>query len=399
MSAPGRLTKLTTAVTRTRRRRILLGIGLVVVIAAVLLWVVRGAGAEPAPRLATASVGTVREEISAVGTIAPGQRADLSFGVSGRVTAVNAAVGQQVPAGTVLATVDAASLPSQVAQAEASVASARARLSADQSAGASSAQLNADRAALDAALAQQAVAERSLSQASLTAPFPGTVAAVNITVGEQVSAGSGASPAASPSDPSGGGAGSAQAGSAAAAGAAHIVVISTDGYVVNTSADDTQVGSVKVGDAVQIVPNGTTAPIPGTVSSVALVATQSEGVASYPVTITVTGAPDGLHVGASAQVSIIVRQLDNVLLVPSGAVRYQGGSASVVVLEGGQQVTKQVTVGVSSGGQTQIVSGLDAGAQVVLPAAPTTTPSRGGFGPPGGGPPPSAPQPSVTGGR
>ena len=68
-------------------------------------------------------------------------------------------------------------------------------------AGASAAQVNADNAALASANAELAEAQQNLSKATLTAPFAGTVAAVTLTVGQQISgassAGSGASSAGS----------------------------------------------------------------------------------------------------------------------------------------------------------------------------------------------------------
>ncbi len=157
----------------------------VVVVGVVLAVTLPGSSAGPAPTLVRAQVGTLRTTVGATGTIAPAQRADLDFGVSGQVTSVSVTVGQQVAAGATLATVDSAGLPGQVAQANASVASAQAKVDADS--GASAAQRNADAAALSAAQAQLAVARRNLSQATLTAPFAGTVAAVNVTAGQQVS--------------------------------------------------------------------------------------------------------------------------------------------------------------------------------------------------------------------
>ena len=56
--------------------------------------------------LATAASGTMRQTVSATGTIAPKQEADLNFAVDGEVTAVAATVGAKVTKGDVLARVD-----------------------------------------------------------------------------------------------------------------------------------------------------------------------------------------------------------------------------------------------------------------------------------------------------
>jgi multidrug efflux pump subunit AcrA (membrane-fusion protein) len=111
------------------------------------------------------------------------------------------------------------------------------------------------------------------------------------------------------------------------------------------------------------------------------------------VTIGVTGSPAGLYPGASATVSIIVKQLSNVLAVPSAAVHYANGKPAVSELSNGKSVDHPVSVGMTSSGETQITSGLNQGDQVVVPglggsggAARTGgTGGRGGLGGFGGG--------------
>ncbi|MGH3805687.1 MAG: biotin/lipoyl-binding protein [Pseudonocardiaceae bacterium] len=363
-------------------------VGAVAVIGGAALggWVWTGSQSETAPRLGTASLGTIRQTVSATGTIAPAQQANLSFGVSGQVTAVPATVGQQVQAGQALASVDSASLPNQLAQARAVVASNAAKVAADQAAGASAAQVNADNAALTSANAQLTVAQQNLSKATLTSPFAGTVAAVNLTVGQQVSGTSSSGSAGT------GGSGTSSVASALTTSAsnAQVVVISTGSYVVDASVDDTEVSQVKPDEQAVIMPNGAISQIFGTVASVGMVGSQSSGVATYPVVINVTGSPAGLPIGASAQVSIIVKQLTDVVVVPRGAVHQDNGKSVVYEMNGDQQVAHPVTVGLSAGGQTQITDGLAAGTRIVLPAAPTQTGSGGtgrggGFGGGGGG--------------
>jgi membrane fusion protein, macrolide-specific efflux system len=335
--------------------------------------------------------------VTASGTIAAAQQASLNFEVSGQVTSIPATVGQQVHAGQTLATVDAASLPSQVAQARAAVAASQARVASDQASGASAAQINADNAVLASSNAQLAVAQQNLSRATLSAPFDGTIAAVTLTVGQQVSgtsaAGSGGtSNGSGPTGTSGSGAAAASSIASAtttSASNAQIVVISTGTYVVNADVDDTQVSQLRTGDQAVIVPNGSTSQIFGTVASVGMVGSQSSGIATYPVVINVTGDPDNLPVGATAQISIIVKQLTDVVVVPRAAVHSDGGRSVVYEMSGAQQVPHPVTVGLSSGGQDQITEGLAAGTRIVLPAAPAGTgaggPGRGGGGFGGGG--------------
>src|SRR5207302_3808317 len=140
-----------------------------------------------------------------------------------------------------------------------------------------------------------------------------------------------------------------------------------------------------------ITPNGSTTPVYGTVSQITPLATTSSGVASFPVTIAVTGTPPGLFAGASAQVSIVVQQTSNVLTVPTSAVHTVGSRSIVNVLQGGKEVARTVTTGATDPARTQITAGLSSGDQVVLanlnaslPSSNSTRPGgAGGFG--GGG--------------
>ncbi|WP_285485452.1 efflux RND transporter periplasmic adaptor subunit [Amycolatopsis taiwanensis] len=361
-----------------KRRSVVVSVVVVVIAAGgVATWLAtRPASAQPSFRLVPASVTTLRQTVSSSGTIEPAQRSDLNFGVSGQVTAVNVTVGQQVAAGQALATVQSASLQATVAQADSSLASARSKLSADQSTAASAAQIDADQAAITAAQNQLTNAQNALGEATITSPIAGTVAAVNLTVGQQVSAGGSSSSASSSS--SGNGSNSQNPGgnpgtgnnnsssSQSSSSTAEIVVISTDSYLVDASVDDTEISQIKNGEQAVITPNGSTTPVYGTVASVAVMASGSSSVPSYPISIDVTGNPPGLIAGAGATVSIIVKQLTDVLTVPTAAVHFTGGQPSVDVMNGNQRVSRPITTGMTSGGLTEVLNGLSEGDQVVI---------------------------------
>jgi multidrug efflux pump subunit AcrA (membrane-fusion protein) len=171
------------------------------------------------------------------------------------------------------------------------------------------------------------------------------------------------------------------------------VLISQGTFNVQASVTDAQIGKVKVGDQAVITPNGATQPVFGTVSQITPLATTSSGVASFPVTIAVTGTPPGLFAGASAQVSIVVLQRSDVLTVPSSAVHNLGSRSVVDVLQGGKSVAHPVSTGATDAARTEITSGLNPGDQVILanlnasvPSGNTTRPGGGGgFGGLGGG--------------
>ncbi len=89
--------------------------------------------------------------------------------------------------------------------------------------------------------------------------------------------------------------------------------------------------------------------------------------------------------GMSASVEIVVEMRQNVLLVPSQAVRSAQGSQVVSLVTGEAMEERPVEVGLSDGRDTEIISGLQEGDKVVLPESAVITPRSGGPGGFGGG--------------
>jgi macrolide-specific efflux system membrane fusion protein len=315
------------------------------------------------------TTGTIQSTVASSGTIEPASQANLNFAVSGTVTAVNVKAGQTVTAGQALATVDTTALSEEVSAAQAQVAAAEDRLASDEASGATASSLDTDEASVTSAESSLSTAQTNLSDASLTSTLAGTVASVSLSVGQQVTgtgtgSGSGSSGA-------GGTASAASATDSAASSAAsstgQIVVIGTDSYIVNTTVDDTEIGQISTGDQVDITPTGSTTPVYGTVGSISLIGSESSDVTTFPVVINVTGNPTGLYAGASADVSIIVKQLNDVTEVPTGALSYgTNGQATVTqVMSGGAHVVKDVTVGAAENGETQVTGGVVSGDKVL----------------------------------
>jgi len=355
-----------------------------------------------APTLVSASSSTIRDSVSASGTIAPALRADLSFDVSGTVISLPVAAGDQVNAGAILATVSSTSLQSAVTSALANVNATQDQLTAQQGAGSSAVQIASTQAQLADAQGKLTDAQTALTAASLTSPITGTVAQVNIAIGDKLgNASSGASS-------SGAGGSSSAASGASASSTAQIVVISTTSWVVQASVSSEDLPRLKKGLQAEITPTGSATKIFGTVKSIGIVASSSSsGSATFPVTIIVTGSPKGLYAGGAADVAIIVKQLDNVLTVPTNALHTESGQTVVHQISNGAQVSTPVKVGTTYGALTQILSGIKAGDKVVgtafrLGGGSGGTRSRqgggtgggatggGGFGGGFGGPPPGA---------
>jgi multidrug efflux pump subunit AcrA (membrane-fusion protein) len=366
-------------------------------------WAATRSSSSPAaaPTLVSATSSTIRDSVSAAGTLAPAHRADLSFAVSGTVISLPVAAGDQVKAGAILATVSSTSLASAVTSALANMNATQDQLTAQQGAGSSAVQIASTQAQLADAQGKLTDARTALTAASMVSPIAGTVAQVNIAIGDKVGNASSAGASSSAAGTS-----SSASSAASSSSTAQIVVISTTSWVVQASVGSTDLPKLKKGLQAEITPTGSATKIFGTVKSIGIVASSSSsGSATFPVTIIVTGSPKGLYAGGAADVVIIVKQLDNLLTVPTNALHTESGKTVVHQMSNGAQVSTPVKVGTTYGAVTQILSGLKAGDKVVGTAfrfggstggtrtRPASGPGGGGaggggFGGGGFGPPP-----------
>jgi multidrug efflux pump subunit AcrA (membrane-fusion protein) len=366
--------------------------------------------------LQTVSTGTITKSVSATGTVTPAVQDDVSFQASGKVTGVAVAQGDTVKKGQTLGTIDTVDLKASVASAQATLASANAKVANDETSvtdaqtavtdaadtdsttddttaaaqlATAKAQLTADQAAVATAQQQVTAAQTSLSAATLTSPIDGIVAEVNVSVGDQVSGGSSSS--SSSGSGSGSGAGGSGSGSGSGGGSgsssssssssAQFLVVGTSKWEASLTVDDSEINLIKKGIQAQLTVSGQTSNLFGTVSSVGVISTSTSDTASYPVTVSITGTPTGLHDGSSATVVLIYQQLTDVLVVPTTAIHVSNGQKVVYQMQDGKQVDTVVQTGETSGTDTQITSGLAEGDQIVV----TTVTRAGGTGETGTG--------------
>jgi HlyD family secretion protein len=231
-------------------------------------------------------------------------------------------------------------------------------------------QTDVDSAKAQLANAQAAVdaAQANLDSAVLTAPFDGTIAAVNGSVGQWMSGGSVA----------------ATNGSTASATAIFTLMDLTNLQVIS-QVNEADISKVKLGDTVTFdvaaFPNKT---FTGKVIAIQPVGTTSSNVVNYNVTSTIqsTDKSSQLYPGMTATVSIVAAEHDNALTVPNGALSFAqksgsnktaGSTSAVVTLVNGQTKVVPVTIGLSDGTNTEIVSGLKAGDVVVTGASTSTS--------------------------
>lgn len=344
----------------------------VLVVGGVGTWLLaRDDGSAAAQSLtAQATSGTVKQTVSASGTIEPAKTASLDFGVAGTVTKVYVAAGDKVTKGQAIAAVDSTALAAARTAAQASYDAAVSQHATDVDADASDVQLAADQTAVLAAKSDLDSAVQDVKDAVLRSTIKGTIASIDLAVGDVVSGSGGAGSS------GGGGSGLSTAASTSSSSTSAVTVTSSNKFVVDTTVSAAEASRVKKGMQAQVTATGNSATIYGTVASVGLVAqTSSSGAAVFPVEIAITGAQKGLYAGTSATASIIVKQVSDVLTVSSRAIRSSGSSTYVMKLVNGKAVRTPVTIGTVYGASTQILSGLSSGDTVQLPGI--TLPSGG----------------------
>ena len=353
-----------------RYRWPIVGVVVIVIAAAVglTLWLTSSSSTPVGLSVTTVTVpvttGTIQQTVASSGTLEPASQASLNFAVSGTVDAVWVKAGQTVTAGQILASVGTTALSEDVSAAQAQLTAAEDRLSSDEAANAAVSQIDTDEASVTSAESSLSTAQTNLNDASLTSTIAGTVASVNLTNGQQVTGsgtgGGGGNTGTAAADASG------DTGTGSTGTTGQIVVIGTDSYIVNTTVDDTEIGEIADGDQVDLTDTGSASPVYGTVGSISLIGSQSSDITTFPVVINVTGNPAGLYAGSTVDAAIIVKQLNNVTEVPTEAISYgTNGQATVTEVVNGAHVVKDVTVGAAEAGETQITSGISAGAKIL----------------------------------
>ncbi|MDA8330789.1 MAG: efflux RND transporter periplasmic adaptor subunit [Candidatus Dormibacteraeota bacterium] len=329
------------------RKRALALLGLVAALAAGGVVYARTRPVQSPFVTATARYGTVTDTVVVAGTLQPVNSWSLSFPAPGVVATVDVTPGQMVTAGELLATLDSATLQAQLTQAEANLTIAEAKLSLAEAASSVSApaQIAIDQAEVTIAQTAVTAAQAAVSSTHLTAPAAGVVAQINITAGQPDGASS----------------------VRTAANTTDIVVDGLGAFEVAANVSDAQVGQVHVGQAALVTPAGQTRPLPGKVSAITPLATIVQGVAAFPIVITVTGSPPGLFAGAAAEAAIIVQRVAHVLTIPASSVHGSGSRGTyVLIVKTGRAVKHPVKIGAADAIVAQVTSGLALGDQVVL---------------------------------
>lgn len=310
--------------------------------------------------------GDVLKELIVSGQVTGEQSVVVAPKISGKVAVVSVDLGSEVGAGDVLFTLDDSDIRAQVAQAEAAVVMAGARLkTAEQNRENSLKQYErykelyehgvvsadtldayafkleqANSEEPEAALAQSRAAlsfqQNQLANTVIASPIGGTVALRGVDAGSIVSPATQA-----------------------------VTVVDLARVKVQVSIGEQQIGKIKPGQEVKVVvPAAQTGPFTGVVSNISPAADPKTK--SFLVEIKMDNPNRVLKQGMFAQVHIVTDRREGVLLAPVDALVAKSGTDVVFTVEGGLAKENKVKTGISDGKVFEILSGLQEGAQVVV---------------------------------
>lgn len=186
-------------------------------------------------------------------------------------------------------------------------------------------------------------AQQRLKNAVLTSPISGTVAELNVKVGEQVGAGS-LNPAA--------------------------VVSDLSSFHIDVGIDENNIGALQEQQPVVItvdaLPDQT---LTGRVDYIAPTATDSSGVVTYKVIVSLDKTDLPVRGGMSANTDIITQVRDNVLIIPNWTIRIdrQTGKSYVDVKRGDKTEEIEIVTGLRNANESEVKSGLNEGDVLVVP--------------------------------
>jgi macrolide-specific efflux system membrane fusion protein len=169
------------------------------------------------------------------------------------------------------------------------------------------------------------------------------------------------------------------------------ILTMSDRLIVKAQVDETDLAEVKLGQPVDIALDAYPKDaLKGKVLRIAFDSKTVNNVTTYEVHILPESVPAFMKSGMTTNVSFLISEKSNVLVVPAAAVRRDGGRSKVLVPGEGKEGSRpvEVKVGITDGKRVEIVEGLKEGDKVMVPKVSGLSKREGGnnpFSPLGGG--------------
>lgn len=308
------------------------------------------------------TTGDVADDVAATGTVAVTASYGVAFGApthlagatttaggstTWTVTDLKVKVGDTVKKGDLLAKASTTDLERQLADATASLGSAKIQLTiATEGRAAATTTATKRQAQMTLYNAQTQVSNarktrldllHQIQLATLTSPVDGLVTTVSIVQGLEAPSGD-------------------------------AIVIDATSFQVTADVVESDLAAMAVGQAASVSIGAIDAVVPGKVVAIAPTTTGNTtgGVVSYAVTVSLQSPPATVRVGMTADVTITIDSVTNVLTVPAASLRGTAGAYTVLILGAdGTPTAQPVQVGLVTNTTAEIKSGLTAGQLVV----------------------------------
>lgn len=368
--------------TFTKKR--ILGIAVVLIILAAIYYFNLQSQPKTTYLTETAKYSDIQQTVVATGTVRSSNRVEVGARVSGKVEKILVKLGQKVKKGELIAELDSITQENTLNSAQAQLAAYKAQLVAAQTAyrvansnfqriaklykrKASSlddyenAQNNLDSAKanveqIQAQIKQSEIevntAATNLNYTKITSPIDGTVISIPVSVGQTVNA--------NQTTPT------------------IIQVADLDTMLIKPEISEGDITKIKPGMKVQF----TTLAEPDEIYQAEIASVDpalttltdneySESVSDtnaiyYYANMLVPNPEHKLQIGMTTQNTIITAQKQHVLVVPTLAIQKRNGQNSVQILDGDKVVEKVVQIGLHDDINTEILSGLNEGDNVIL---------------------------------
>ncbi|KGQ47810.1 ABC transporter substrate-binding protein [Gallibacterium anatis 10672-6] len=368
--------------TFTKKR--ILGIAVVLIILAAIYYFNLQSQPKTTYLTETAKYSDIQQTVVATGTVRSSNRVEVGARVSGKVEKILVKLGQKVKKGELIAELDSITQENTLNSAQAQLAAYKAQLVAAQTAyrvansnfqriaklykrKASSlddyenAQNNLDSAKanveqIQAQIKQSEIevntAATNLNYTKITSPIDGTVISIPVSVGQTVNA--------NQTTPT------------------IIQVADLDTMLIKPEISEGDITKIKPGMKVQF----TTLAEPDEIYQAKIASVDpalttltdneySESVSDtnaiyYYANVLVPNPEHKLQIGMTTQNTIITAQKQHVLVVPTLAIQKRNGQNSVQILDGDKVVEKVIQIGLHDDINTEILSGLNEGDNVIL---------------------------------
>ena len=281
--------------------------------------------------------GTIEVNVSGTGSLTPTEKVTVKSNDTGTIDKINAAVGDKVKKGDVLATIKGAdntdkienekvNLESKILDLEDTQQKFK-TLTDDSSIESLKISLKKQQLSIDQSRTTIAELQKEEAGSTITATISGTITAVSAAAGDSVNLSSTIAD-----------------------------IANYDSLQIVVGIDELDISQVKLGQAAAVTVEAlNNKEYVGKVVDIADEGTPSNGVSTFDVTIALDSS-ENLKSGMSAEASIQVEKKENVLMLPIDAVQ-SVGNRYMVLLPTGSSTSTQTGNAAAAGGQTAVSTG------------------------------------------